>query len=218
MKSKAMFTGLVEEIGLIKTVVSQNQGQQLTLYAKKICQDLKIGDSVAVNGVCLTAISVSDPQFTVQAVEETLHRTNLEKLVPGSQVNLERALRTGDRLGGHFVQGHVDGMGKIMEVQNRQPGLWLVLDIPGELVPFCVEKGSIALDGVSLTIADMYGSRISVAVIPHTAETTIIGNKKAGDSINIEVDLLGKYVYKLMKKEDPETNLTIDKLNKLGFE
>jgi riboflavin synthase len=213
-----MFTGLVEEIGLIKTVVSQNQGKQLTLYAKKVCRDFEIGDSVAVNGVCLTAISVSDSEFTVEAVEETLHRTNLEKLIPGSLVNLERALRTGDRLGGHFVQGHVDGMGKIMEVQNRQPGLWLVLDIPGELVPFCVEKGSIALDGVSLTIADIHGSRISVAVIPHTAATTIIGNKKTGDSINIEVDLLGKYVYKLIKKEEPETNLTIDKLNKLGFE
>jgi len=218
LKSKAMFTGLVEEIGLIKTVVSQNQGKQLTLYAKKVCRDFEIGDSVAVNGVCLTAISVSDSEFTVEAVEETLHRTNLEKLIPGSLVNLERALRTGDRLGGHFVQGHVDGMGKIMEVQNRQPGLWLVLDIPGELVPFCVEKGSIALDGVSLTIADIHGSRISVAVIPHTAATTIIGNKKTGDSINIEVDLLGKYVYKLIKKEEPETNLTIDKLNKLGFE
>ena len=213
-----MFTGLVEEIGLIKTVVSQNQGKQLTLYAKKVCRDFEIGDSVAVNGGCLTAISVSDSEFTVEAVEETLHRTNLEKLIPGSLVNLERALRTGDRLGGHFVQGHVDGMGKIMEVQNRQPGLWLVLDIPGELVPFCVEKGSIALDGVSLTIADIHGSRISVAVIPHTAATTIIGNKKTGDSINIEVDLLGKYVYKLIKKEEPETNLTIDKLNKLGFE
>jgi riboflavin synthase len=213
-----MFTGLVEEIGLIKTVVSQNQSKQLTLYAKKICQDLKIGDSVAVNGVCLTAVSVSDPQFTVEAVEETLYRTNLEKLVPGSLVNLERALRTGDRLGGHFVQGHVDGTGKIMEVQNRQPGLWLVLDLPGELLPFCVEKGSIALDGVSLTIADIHGSRISVAVIPHTAAKTIIGNKKAGDSINIEVDLLGKYVYKLINKVDSETNITIDKLNKLGFE
>ncbi len=212
-----MFTGLVEEIGFVQSITPQNKSKRITISAKKICRDSSPGDSIAVNGVCLTATDVKDSEFTTQAVEETLNRTTLENLKSGDAVNLERALKIGERLGGHFVQGHVDGMAEVLYTEQRPPGLWLSLQIPSELERFCVEKGSVALEGISLTIAEIRNNVVSVAVVPKTAQSTTLSGKRSGDFINIEVDILGKYVDKMLRNLKPETNITMQKLNKLGF-
>jgi riboflavin synthase len=189
-----MFTGIVEELG---TVVSR-EGGRLRIAADVVVEDAKIGDSTAVNGCCLTVVDVANGWWEADVVEETFARTNLGELAAGDRVNLERPVRLTDRLGGHVVQGHVDGVGEIVE-----PAPDLRVRMPAGLARFVVEKGSITVDGVSLTVVDALDDGFSVAVIPHTAEVTTLGRKGPGDRVNLEVDVMAKYVERLLswKKE-----------------
>jgi riboflavin synthase len=193
-----MFTGLVEALGTVCRVEPDGDGRQITLSAP-FTAELTIGDSVAVNGACLTVVSQDGGTCRFQAGPETLLRTNLGKLVAGDRVNLERSLRLSDRLGGHLVQGHVDGIGHIAE--RRRQGEWELVwfTCPLELAAQMVSKGSVAVDGVSLTLVDVAADRFSVALIPHTLANTTLGFKHHGATVNLETDLLGKYVWKRLQ-------------------
>jgi riboflavin synthase len=190
-----MFTGLVESLGSVSDVVPSGAGRDLVIAAP-FSGELAIGESVAVNGACLTVVAHDATTFRFQAGPETLRRTNLGELRPGDRVNLERSLRVGDRLGGHFVQGHVDAVGRIDRrvADGEWETVWFAS--PRELTSQMVSKGSVAVDGVSLTLVDVEAERFSVALIPHTMANTTLGFKKAGDAVNLETDLLAKYVAK----------------------
>lgn len=194
-----MFTGLIEEIGRIANIRSIGTGKRISIYAKKIFDDLKIDDSVAVNGVCQTVVSHGDGIFTVEAVEETINKSNFSNLRNNQEVNLERALRLSDRLGGHLVQGHVDTTGRIVSVNQLAAGKNIWIEFPKEYEKYIIEHGSICIDGVSLTVARLEENRFMVTVIPHTRNVTTIGNMKPGYSVNLEFDLIGKYVEKMTK-------------------
>jgi riboflavin synthase len=195
-----VFTGLVEELGRIERVIDENAGRRLEIRAPNLANDgeFRLGDSIAINGCCLTAIAVEADRFDVQAGPETLGRTNLGFKHPGDRVNLERALRVGDRLGGHFVSGHIDTTGTLHE--RRRAGEWefLAFTIEPSWTPLLVSKGSIAVDGVSLTLVDVGPGSFSVMLIPHTLAVTTLGIIQTGDRVNIEVDILAKHVQKLL--------------------
>jgi len=212
-----MFTGLVEEIGIIRAATRQQGGVRFVISAERVLAGLEIGDSVAVSGVCLTVVEKAADRFEVDAVQETLQRSTLARWTEGTAVNLERALAVGGRVGGHFVQGHVDGIGRVQDLQMRPPGYWLTLQRSGACAALCVDKGSIAVDGVSLTIANVNEEVISVAVIPHTAEHTTLRRRRIGDEVNVETDLLGKYVQRLLNGGKPASGLTMEKLSEWGF-
>jgi len=185
-----MFTGIVEELG----EVVRRDGNRFTFGARVVVEDSKVGDSIAVNGCCLTVVDVDATSWTADVVDESLSRTNLGALRPGDPVNLERPVRLADRLGGHLVQGHVDAVGVIVVAAPV-----LRVRIPNELTRYVVEKGSVTVDGCSLTVVDALDDGFTVAVIPHTAEVTTLGRKRAGDTVNVEVDMLAKYVERLME-------------------
>ena len=212
-----MFTGLVEEVGRIDSVKKKGQGLELTINAHQILEDIKVGDSIAIDGVCLTVEHFTKTAFSVQAVAETLFRSTLGSKSTGAGVNLERALLASARFGGHFVQGHVDGLAQIISIEQRDPGYWLTLRIPENISKFMVEKGSIALDGLSLTIARIESVILSVAIIPHTWRATTLKDNRVGDSMNIEVDILAKYLNKFIQPYVKSHGLTLDKLSQLGF-
>lgn len=212
-----MFTGLVEEVGSIASVEKRGDGARFYIHARLILNDMKIGDSVAVNGVCLTVVEKDSQGFAVDAVEETLNRSTLRSLDSHSSVNLERALLAASRLGGHFVQGHVDGVAEVISLEPKHPGYWLNIRVENELAKYLVEKGSIAIDGVSLTVARAQGQNVAVALIPHTLEVTTIGQRAKGDNVNIEVDILGKYVYKYLHPDEKQGGVTLEKLSEYGF-
>lgn len=193
-----MFTGLVEEIGQIIAVESLGTSRRLTIRAKEILPGTKIDDSICVSGVCLTAVAVEEETFQVQAVDETLRKTTLGNLRQNSRVNLERALRPMDRLGGHFVQGHVDGVAQIIDLIPQAAGKLMVVELAGELWRYVIPHGSLALDGVSLTVARLEEPRITIALIPHTLLQTTLGERQVGEWLNVETDLLGKYVERLL--------------------
>ncbi len=188
-----MFTGIVEELG----TVDERTGGRFTFGATTVLEDLKIGDSVAVNGCCLTVVEIGEGWWRADAVDETLRRTNLADLGPGDPVNLERPVRLADRLGGHLVQGHVDAVGDIVS-----PAPDLRVKAPGDVLKYVVTKGSITVDGCSLTVVDVFDDGFSVAIIPHTADVTTLGRKGPGDRVNLEVDLVAKYVERLLLKEN----------------
>jgi riboflavin synthase len=194
-----MFTGLVETLGTVKRLASDGAGGQNLTIAAPFATELVLGESVAINGTCLTVIEQSPDDFLVQAGPETLLRANLGDLQDGDRVNLERSLKVGDRLGGHIVQGHVDGVGRIAarEPQGDWETVWFT--VPPELAAQMVTKGSVAVDGVSLTLVEVEAERFSVALIPHTMTITTLGFKKVGDAVNIETDLFGKYVMKYLQ-------------------
>jgi riboflavin synthase len=193
-----MFTGLVEALGTVQRVEADGAGRQLILHAPTLADGAALGDSVAINGACLTIVELADGRLSFQAGPETLRLTNLGELKAGDRVNLERALRVGDRLGGHLVQGHVDGLGRLAE-RFRQ-GAWEMVwfECPAALAQQMVPKGSIAVDGVSLTLVDVTADRFSVALIPHTLDHTTLGFKQPGATVNLETDLLAKYVQKAL--------------------
>lgn len=193
-----MFTGLVEVLASVRDVVLDGVGCRLTILAPTFAAELSLGESVAVNGACLTVVAHDAENCTFQLGPETLHRTNLGTLRPGDRVNLERALRLSDRLGGHLVQGHVDGVGRIAE--RRTEGDWETVwfHCAPELAAQMVSKGSVTVDGVSLTVVDVEAERFSVALIPHTLAHTTLGFKRSGDAVNLETDLLAKYVWKCL--------------------
>lgn len=208
-----MFTGLVEKLADVETITMEGPGKKLGVIASDWTDDVQIGDSIAINGTCLTVIQKTTTTLFFQAGPETLQKTNLGELQRGDGVNLERALRVGDRLGGHFVQGHVDGIGKVRE-RNRD-GDWETFwfTCPTQLTTQMVPKGSIAVDGISLTLVDVTSDGFSVALIPHTLEMTTLGKKSVGSTVNLETDLLAKYV----SKSITGTGVTMDALQKAGF-
>ncbi len=212
-----MFTGLVEEIGTLESVQPSGEGAKLCIHGAIVSSELAIGDSVSVNGSCLTVIAKKGTSFTVQAVSETLQRTTLSTFKPKDRVNLERALTPSSRLGGHFVQGHVDCMAKISKIETKDPGSWLHIILEDQWARMCVEKGSIAIDGVSLTIAHISGQTIAMALIPHTASWTTLGERKENDFVNVEIDILGKYVYNFTKGNQKKSSISIDRLNDWGY-
>ncbi|HMC65595.1 MAG TPA: riboflavin synthase [Gemmataceae bacterium] len=194
-----MFTGLIEALGTIREIRPEGAGCRLVVAESSLAPELHVGDSVAVNGVCLTVVEVGAQFFAFQVGPESLQRTNLGDLSVGDRVNLERPLRMNDRLGGHIVQGHVDGVGRIAERQRQGDWELVWLTAPLELTAQMVPKGSIAVDGISLTLVDVRMDRFSVALIPHTLQHTTLGFKPVGASVNLETDLLGKYVWKALQ-------------------
>ncbi len=193
-----MFTGIIETTGSVKDLEQRAGGLKLTVEAPSMAPDFEQGASIAVNGVCLTVVDHGDEAFSVEIVPETVSRTTFGELRAGHRVNLERPLRLSDRLDGHLVQGHVDGVGRIAALEERGNSLWYEVEIPAGLTPFVIEKGSIALDGISLTIAGLAGNLAAVSIIPHTASITTFGSRQIGDGVNIEVDMIGRYVASLL--------------------
>lgn len=193
-----MFTGLIEEIGTIKSIKHLGGGLKFSVQAKSIMDDLKIDDSVSINGVCQTVTSRTNTEFEFVSVEETLRKTTLAKAVVGKKVNLERALRVSDRLGGHIVQGHVDCIGNVVSVTQESTGRLIWISYPEAFRKYVVPIGSIAIDGVSLTVAKNEGLKFMVAIIPHTIDITTLKDLKSGSELNIEFDILGKYIENMM--------------------
>ena len=216
-----MFSGIVEEMGAITVLGKTLAGTKLTILAAIVMGDLKIGDSVSVNGTCLTVISRSDRDFSVEVSPETLSVTTLGLLNPGTPVNLERAMRLNERIGGHLVAGHVDGVGVIRSRHQDANAIMLTIEAPQSILKYCVIKGSITVDGISLTINDVGDNGFSVAIIPHTAKVTTLGLKQVNDPVNLESDLIGKYVERLLQERGqlPKSPVTIDKdyLQKRGL-
>ncbi len=194
-----MFTGIIEEVGEIVTVTPIENGKNLTIRARRVREGTRIGDSIAVDGVCLTVTALGSEQFSVQAVGETLEKTTLGTVQHGRRVNLERALAVGDRLGGHFVQGHVNGIGHIRTMRKRGENYLLEVEIPPPLRKYIILEGSIAIDGISLTIAHLIDVLVGINIIPHTMENTNLRYKQVGDGVNIEVDLIAKYIENLIR-------------------
>lgn len=193
-----MFTGIIEEVGRLKRVRQEREGLTLVIAASQVVSELKVGDSVAINGVCLTVTEYDRTSFTVEVSPETLRRTNLGTLKEGAGVNLERSLRVGDRLGGHYVSGHIDGTGTILHKKPEGNALNYTIQTGPEILRYVVPKGSIAVDGISLTVVQVDRTTFSVAIIPFTARMTTLGEKGPGATVNLECDLLGKYVEKFL--------------------
>ena len=214
-----MFTGIIEEIGTVSSVKQSGSSSFIEIQAKKVLEDVHIGDSIAVNGVCLTVTHFDSGVFRADVMNETLSRSSLGKLTSGSPVNLERAMAANGRFGGHIVSGHIDGTGTVTDIKNDGIAVWYTVSAAPELLHYIVEKGSIAIDGISLTVAKVTETSFSVSIIPHTAAQTILGSRKVGDIVNLENDIIGKYVEKLMKPaESPKTGgITMEFLMKNGY-
>jgi riboflavin synthase len=213
-----MFTGLIEAVGKLLRAEVQG-GESLLMIETPFADELVLGESVAVNGACLTATEMSDKTFGVFASSETMSKTTLGLLTPGDPVNLERAMRADGRLGGHIVTGHVDGIGEIADFVRSGSAWHLTIAFPEEMAPFIVDKGSIAIDGISLTVNTVRKGVCDLMIIPHTAESTTLGDRKKGDRINLESDLIGKYVYRMLAHRKPEekSNISESFLAEHGF-
>ncbi len=192
-----MFTGLIEEIGSIKALERDGTNLNIQIQSSKCLEDLKLGDSIAIDGACQTVTKIDSDSFWVTAIEETLRLVNFQNFIIGTKVNLERCLRLSDRLGGHIVQGHVDGMGRLERIENRDGSYELFISVPPNLAKYIIHKGSIALNGISLTVAEIKDNLVKVCIIPKTWELTNLATLETGSVINIEVDLLAKYIEKL---------------------
>lgn len=212
-----MFTGIVEEIGTVKKI-ARGQKAYLEIQADKIFSDIHVGDSIAVNGVCLTVTSFSGKVFTADVMNETFSRSSLGSLKAGSHVNLERAMSANGRFGGHIVSGHIDGTGKITNIKKDGNAVWYKISASENIIKYTVEKGSIAIDGISLTVARVEKDNFSVSIIPHTSEETILSEKKAGDTVNLENDIIGKYVERFLNFDKTgKSGITMDFLAENGF-
>lgn len=215
-----MFTGIIEEMGVIQVFNRGKKSARLSILADTVLEDLAMGDSITVNGICLTVTSRTDKEFTADVSPETLSITNLGTLKVGDAVNLERAVRVNGRLGGHFVTGHIDGAGRIQDRRQDNEALFLTIEIPQELLRYCIKKGSIAVDGISLTINEITNKDIQVAVIPHTAKVTTLGLKGIGTTVNLECDLIGKYLERLLLErgsDAPPQKVDRDYLKRRGL-
>lgn len=214
-----MFTGIVEELGTVLALKQGSNSSQISINAHKVLGDVKLGDSIAINGVCLTVTSFGRDYFSADIMAETLAKTNLRELGNGHRVNLERAARLGDRMGGHLVQGHIDGVGTIVEEQVVDIARVLRFRAPEEILKYTVAKGSIAIDGISLTVVDVYPDSFTVSIIPHTAALTTLGFKKPGATVNLEADIIGRYVERLLKWKGGQSSsrLSSDFLAEHGF-
>jgi riboflavin synthase len=211
---KSLFTGIIESFGTIKRIESNGEGKILHIGCDLDLSQSKIGDSIAVNGACLTAVSLGKNDFKVDMAPETVFRTTFRKMGPGKRVNIERALRLSDRIDGHLVSGHIDGRGTIASIKKSSNAVIISVDVPASLAADMIEKGSVAIDGISLTINQCSDDNFTVSVIPHTATITTIGLKQVGDEVNLETDMLGKYVRKILtggaRKNDAEKPGTRD--------
>lgn len=200
-----MFTGIIEETGTVRSIQWGSKSAVLTILTSKILQDVKIGDSINTNGVCLTVTDFSSNEFSVDVMAETMRSTNFETLKSGSKVNLERALKLSDRLGGHMVSGHIDGTGTISNLLREDNAVWVTIKTKPEITRYILHKGSVALDGISLTVAESDQNSFKVSIIPHTGMETTLLSKKHGDSVNIECDQVGKYIEKFLLNQDSKT-------------
>ena len=215
-----MFTGIVEEVGTVREIRKGQTSSFIEIQAKTVLSDVHIGDSIAVNGVCLTVTEFSTDSFRADVMNETLNRSSLGSLRSGSHVNLERAMSANGRFGGHIVSGHIDGAGVITDIRRDGISVWYTIGTTAAVMRYIVEKGSVAIDGISLTVAKVTDSSFSVSIIPHTAEQTVLSYKKTGDTVNLENDIIGKYVEKLMNPQNSpkEPNgITMEFLAKNGF-
>ncbi len=216
-----MFTGIVEEMGAVTSLEKTLAGTRMTILASMVMGDLKIGDSVSVNGICLTVISKGERDFSVEVSPETLSVTTLGLLTAGTPVNLERAMKLNERIGGHLVAGHVDGVGTVRSRHQEGNAIFFTIEAPQEILRYCIAKGSVTVDGISLTINEVSDRGFSVAIIPHTAKVTTLGLKQVNDTVNLESDLIGKYVERLLQERSqlPKTTAIIDKdyLQKRGL-
>ena len=217
-----MFTGIVEEVGRVKTLLLGDISGSLEIEGKTVLEGSKPGDSIAVNGVCLTVTKIGGNYFWADVMAETLRRTNLGELLPGSPVNLERAMAADGRFGGHIVSGHIDAVGTITGKEVEGNAVWITIAADKTLLALVVEKGSIAVDGISLTVADLGETRLRLSIIPHTGQETTLLQKRPGDKVNLEQDMIGKYVQKLLglalpKARPAEAEMSLDFLTQHGF-
>jgi len=214
-----MFTGLVEEVGTIASIVARGDNHRITIHSPNSARELKQGNSVAVSGVCLTALDITRESFSADLAKETWTRTSFSRITPGAQVNLELPLKVDARMGGHIVQGHVDGTGQFVGLEpipNANDD-WLLIDVPEELEKYLVFKGSIAVEGISLTVAKLEGLRLTIAIIPHTVKMTNLASLKPGDPVNLETDIVAKYLEKWTKREEQASSLNVESLVAKGF-
>lgn len=219
-----MFTGIVEEVGTVKGIKKGVKSAELLICGKVVTQDSKIGDSIAVNGVCLTATSISGDTFTADVMAESMRRTSLGDLSVGSKVNLERAMAANGRFGGHIVSGHIDGTGRITDFKREDNAVWVTIEADSKILKYIIEKGSVAIDGISLTVAYVDDKTFKVSIIPHTASETTLLTKNPGDRVNLENDVVGKYVEKLLnfsedksEKKESSSGINANFLMEHGF-
>jgi riboflavin synthase len=214
-----MFTGIVEEVGRVARIEERGENRRITVTAKNVSKDLKTGDSVAVSGVCLTAVDIKPESFCADLAPETWMRTSFSRMQEGTLVNLELPMKADGRFGGHIVQGHVDGVGKLIALERiaNSENFWLRIELPRNVEKYTVHKGSISIEGISLSVAKLEGKTCTVAIIPHTVEMTNLNSLKPGDPVNLEADLIAKYVEKMMTNEPAESSLTVEELVRQGF-
>ncbi|MDN5487582.1 MAG: riboflavin synthase [Lactococcus lactis] len=215
-----MFTGIIEELGEVSRLQKREKSFKISIRASLILEDMKLGDSISTNGLCLTVSEFNQKEFTADIMPESLNRSNLGTLNVGAKVNLERAMPLNGRFGGHIVSGHIDGVGQILEVKKEENAIWFEIKTSLNLMRYTVEKGSITIDGISLTVAQVKSKSFSVSIIPHTLKKTIMADKKVGDTVNLENDILGKYIEKLWGDSSSsmkESSVTKEKLFNNGF-
>ena len=215
-----MFTGIVEELGTVIRLQKGRDSAEITIQAEKVLEDVKLGDSIAVNGVCLTVTSFRNGNFTADVMHETLNRSSLAGLRCGTHVNLERAMPVNGRFGGHIVAGHVDGVGRITAIQKDDTAIWYTISAEPAILRYIIEKGSVAIDGISLTVAKVFADSFSISAIPHTVQVTNLKERREGDLVNLENDMLGKYVERLLGERSPakqESGITMEFLASCGY-
>jgi riboflavin synthase len=214
-----MFTGIIEEVGRVTGLTNKQGNRRLTVSSSQLVKELQKGDSIAVSGVCLTAVEITSGTFAADLAEETWNRTSFSRIKPGAFVNLELPMRADGRFGGHIVQGHVDGTGRFLALEPiaGTDNFWLRIEIPPELARYVVYKGSLSIEGISLTVARIEGTEVTVAIIPHTVEMTNLKSLKPGDPVNLEVDMIAKYVEKMLRGDTGNTSITLERLVAEGF-
>ena len=214
-----MFTGIIEEVGRVARIEQRGENRRITITARNAPNELKTGDSVAVSGVCLTALDIKPGSFSADLAPETWVRTSFSRIRGGALVNLELPMKADGRFGGHIVQGHVDGVGKLVALERitDSENFWLRVELPPDIEKYTVHKGSICIEGISLTVAKVEGNICTVAIIPHTVEMTNLNSLKGSDPVNIEADLIAKYVEKMMHREPVGSSLTVEELVRQGF-
>lgn len=214
-----MFTGIIEEVGRVIKITQDGGNRRLTVSSSQLVKELRTGDSIAVSGVCLTAVDIRPDSIGFDLAAETWNRTSFSRIREGALVNLELPMRADGRFGGHIVQGHVDGTGKFLALDPiaNADDYWLRIEIPPELARYVIFKGSLSIEGISLTVAGIEGTRVTAAIIPHTIEMTNLKSLKAGDPVNLEVDMIAKYVEKMMRGDSANSSITLEKLVAAGF-
>jgi riboflavin synthase len=213
-----MFTGIIEEVGRVARIANEHTNRRLTISSSHLAKELKQGDSIAVSGVCLTAVDITSNSFTADLADETWKRTSFSRIKNAALVNLELPMQANGRFGGHIVQGHVDGTGKFLALKKLSAGGYaLHIEIPPDLVRYVIFKGSLCIEGISLTVAAIEGTKVTVAIIPHTVKMTNLKSLTPGDPVNLEVDMIAKYVEKMLRGESASSAITIKKLVREGF-